>query len=118
LGALNEDITRDATGPDTFLYKDFIKLIARNMGVRRLIVPLPPTIGWMTGRVMGFFLKDMVITRAEIRGLMRGLVASDEEPLGTISFSEWVAENGLVLGRRYNNDLKERKYRLPDGNSL
>ena len=118
LGARNEDITRDATGPDTFLYKDFIKLIARNMGVRRLIVPLPPIIGWMTGRVMGFFLKDMVITRAEIRGLMRGLVASDEEPLGAISFSEWVAENGLVLGRRYNNDLKERKYRLPDGNSL
>ncbi len=118
LGLCKEDITRDATGPDTFLYKDFIKLIARSMGLRRLIVPLPPIIGWMTGRILGLFLKDMVITRAEIRGLMRGLVASDEDPLGVISFNEWVAENGFVLGRQYNNDLKERKYSLTDGNSL
>ena len=48
---------------------------------------------------------------------MRGLVASDEEPLGMISFNKWVAENGHVLGHRYNNDLKERKYRLPEGTS-
>jgi NADH dehydrogenase len=117
MGVGNEDITRDAAGPDTFLYRDFIKLIARSMGVRRLIVPLPPIVGWMTGRILGLFLKDMVITRAEIRGLMRGLVASDEEPLGMISFNKWVAENGHVLGQRYNNDLKERKYRLPEGTS-
>ncbi|SVA25005.1 uncharacterized protein METZ01_LOCUS77859 [marine metagenome] len=117
MGVGNEDITRDAAGPDTFLYRDFIKLIARSIGVRRLIVPLPPIVGWMTGRVMGLFLKDMVITRAEIRGLMRGLVASDEEPLGMISFNKWIAENGHVLGQRYNNDLKERKYRLLEGTS-
>jgi len=52
----------------------------------------------------------MVITRGEIRGLMGGLVASDEEPLGGISFSEWVAEKGPELGRRYHNDLEEREY--------
>ena len=114
LGADKIDITRDATGPETFRYKDFITLIARSMGVRRLIFPLPPTIGWMTGWVLGLFLKDMVITRAEIRGLMRGLVASDEDPLGVISFRKWVAENGHDLGRRYNNDLDERKYSLPE----
>ena len=114
MGADKIDITRDATGPETFRYKDFITLIARSMGVRRLIFPLPPTIGWMTGWVLGLFLKDMVITRAEIRGLMRGLVASDEDPLGVISFRKWVAENGHDLGRRYNNDLDERKYSLPE----
>ena len=72
---------------------------------------MPAILAWMSGRVMGVFLKDMVITRGEIRGLMQGLVASDEEPLGEITFSEWVGENGADLGRRYHNDLEEREYR-------
>ncbi len=110
LGASNEDVTRDAVGPETFRYKDYIKLIARSMGVRRIIMPVPPIMGWMAGRVMGFFLKDMVITRAEIRGLMRGLVASDEEPMGVIKFSDWIKTKGDGLGRKYHNDLRERNY--------
>ena len=111
LGARDEDITRDAAGPETFVYKDFIKLIARSIGVRRLILPMPAIMAWMAGRVMGVFLKDMVITRGEIRGLMQGLVASDEESFGRIEFSEWGAENGADLGRSYHNDLEEREYR-------
>ena len=111
LGARDDDITRDAAGPETFVYKDFIKTIARSIGVRRLILPMPAIMAWMAGRVMGVFLKDMVITRGEIRGLMQGLVASDEESLGRIAFSEWVTENGSELGRSYHNDLKEREYR-------
>ena len=111
LGARDDAITRDATGPETFVYKDFIKLIARSIGVRRLILPMPAILAWMSGRVMGVFLKDMVITRGEIRGLMQGLVASDEEPLGEITFSEWVADNGAELGWRYHTALEEREYR-------
>jgi hypothetical protein len=80
------------------------------MGVRRLIVPIPPLIGWLAGWTMGKFLKDTVITRAEIRGLMHGLVASEEEPMGTIKFSEWIAEKSTEIGRHYHNDLKERRY--------
>ena len=26
---------------------------------------------------------------------------------------KWIAENGHTLGKRYQNDLKERKYRSP-----
>ena len=110
LGARDDDITRDVAGPETFIYKDFIKLIAQSMGVRRLLVPMPAIVAWLAGRVMGLFLRDMIITRAEIRGLMQGLVASEEEPLGEISFSEWVAEKGPELGRHYHNDLEEREY--------
>jgi len=76
-----------------------------------LIVPMPPLLAWMAGQVMGLFMRDMVVTRAEIKGLMRGLVASDEEPLGTIRFSEWIERRGSEIGRHYHNDLKERIYR-------
>jgi NADH dehydrogenase len=66
--------------------------------------------GWAAGRAFGAILKDDVITRAEIRGLMQGLVASNEEPLGESLFSEWIAQKGPELGRHYHNDLKERRY--------
>ena len=77
---------------------------------RRLIMPIPPIMGWVAGRIMGVFLKDLVITRAEIRGLMQGLMASDEEPLGVISFREWIEDKGREVGQKYHNDLKERRY--------
>ena len=110
LGTSNENITRDIAGPEKYSYREFVSLIAKSMGVRRLIIPIPPLMGWLAGQMMGIFLQDRVITRAEIRGLMNGLVASDEKPIGEITFSEWIAENGSELGRGYQNDLQERRY--------
>ena len=110
LGASDENITRDIAGPERFTYREFVSLIGKSMGVTRLIIPIPPIIGWLSGQMMGIFLRDRVITRAEIRGLMNGLVASEEEPLGEFRFSEWIAENGSDLGREYQNDLQERSY--------
>ena len=106
----DENITRDIAGPERFTYREFVSLIGKSMGVTRLIIPIPPIIGWLAGQMMGIFLRDRVITRAEIRGLMNGLVASEEEPLGEIKFSDWIAENGSDLGRAYQNDLQERRY--------
>ena len=80
------------------------------MGLRRAIIPVPPIVAWVVGKVVGIIVRDRVITKAEIRGLMNGLMASDDEPLGVIKFSEWIEENGAKLGLRYQNDMKERKY--------
>jgi len=74
---------------------------------------MPSTVGWVFGKFLGLILQDLVITRAEIRGLKRGLMASDEKPLGVHKFSEWIAEHGDELGVAYQNDLKERRYRSP-----
>ena len=113
-GMNNEDMTTDVAGPEMYTYKEFVRVIARGMGVSRLIIPIPPVIGWLAGRVFGIFLRDDVITMAEIRGLMQGLMASEEEPLGELLFSEWISENGARLGLEYQNDLRERRYSLPN----
>ena len=109
-GMKDENVTMDVAGPEIYTYKEFVKTIARGMGVNRLIIPVPPVVGWFAGRVFGFFLKDDVITMAEIRGLMQGLMASEEEAGGKLLFSEWVSENGDSLGLKYHNDLRERRY--------
>ena len=108
-----EHVVLDVAGPEIFTYREYVTLIAKSLGVSRLIIPVPPIVGWAVGKVVGAILRDRVITRAEIKGLMRGLMATDAKPLGKIKFSEWVATNGAELGAKYHNDLKERKYKDP-----
>jgi hypothetical protein len=103
----------DVTGPETFRYKEYISMMAKSMGLKRLILPMPPLGAWLFGRLLGVFLQDDVITRAEIKGLRQGLMASDAPPNGTRLFSTWIAEHGSSFGKRYQNDLKERRYKKP-----
>ena len=112
-GESMEDVVLDVAGPEIFTYREYVTLISRSIGKRRLIVPVPPIFGWIVGKLVGVVMSDRVITRAEIKGLMRGLMATDAEPVGKIKFSEWVATNGASLGAKYQNDLKERKYSDP-----
>ena len=108
-----DNIVMDVAGPEKYEYREYVRLIARSMGVRRLIIPVPPFSAWLVGQFVGIFLDDRVITRAEIKGLMNGLMATEEEPRGEVSFSEWISKNGKSLGTTYQNDMKERKYRDP-----
>lgn len=113
LGASMEDIVVDVAGPETYSYREYVELLTQSMGLRRIIVPVPPLLGWTFGALIGLFLQDRVITKAEIRGLMRGLMATDKKPLGSVKFSEWIETNGVNLGKKYHNDKKERRYRNP-----
>ncbi len=117
LGEDSQNVIIDVAGPEKYQYKDYVKLISKSIGVNRIIVPMPPIIGWFVGKAVGLFLDDRVITRAEIKGLMQGLMATNEEPVGKISFSHWISENGKTLGIRYQNDMKERKYSVPGDQS-
>ncbi len=112
-GESSRNIVLDVAGPETFSYRDYVKLLAKSLGVRRMIIPVPPFIGLLVGKIVGIFLQDIVITNAEIKGLMQGLMATDEKPLGSIKFSEWITNNNTNLGEKYHNDLKERRYRNP-----
>ena len=112
-GALNQNKILDGAGPEKFTYYEYVKLISKSMGLTRAIIPVPPLLAWAFGEIIGILVNDRVITRSEIRGLMNGLMASDEKPLGVVKFSEWIEENGTTLGTRYQNDMKERKYQCP-----
>ena len=112
VGMKDENITLDVAGTEVYTYREFVTAIAKGMGVTRLIVPVPPVVGWVVGRIFGLILKDDVITMAEIRGLMQGLMASKEDSRGKFLFSEWISENGATLGLKYHNDLRERRYSI------
>jgi NADH dehydrogenase len=83
-------------------------MIARTLGLRRLIVGVPPGIGYWLCRLTGLLVRDVIITREEVRGLMEGRLCVDAPPLGTTRLSEWVAAHRDALGRRYTSELLRR----------
>jgi NADH dehydrogenase len=104
------DLVVDAVGPETFTYDAFIRLIARVVGSRARLVHARPGLAHILTRLAGYLLRDVVLTRDEIDGLMAGLLASDARPTGTTWFSRWLEENAGFLGEGYISELK-RHYR-------
>lgn len=107
-GKNRENTTINAIGPETFTYMELVKEIGNIIGKRRPIIPIPPSIGYVAGKMMGFFVKDVMITRDEIKGLMREMLYVDASPTGTTILTEWAKENADSLGRNYTSELLRR----------
>jgi NADH dehydrogenase len=103
-----ESETIEAIGPETFTYRGLVKLIRDTLGLRRLIVGVPPILGYGSCRLLGALVGDVIITREEIQGLMEGRLCVDAPPAGPTRLSEWVAEHRETLGRKYANEMARR----------
>ena len=78
---VSENFVADAAGPDTFSFEELI------------------------------VVRDIVLTRDEVDGLMAGLLTSKASPTGTTRFNDWLNENAHNLGRHYESEL-QRNFRL------
>ncbi len=104
------NVELDAAGPETFRYDELLGLIARDVGGRARLVRIAPGIGLLLTRLMGYLLRDVVITRDEVDGLMAGLLVSNAPPAGTTAFTAWLRDNAQRLGASYASELR-RHYR-------
>ena len=95
----------DAAGPETLSFEALLRLIASSMGVRSRLVHTPPSLGLNLTRLVGLMMRDVVLTRDEVDGLMAGLLTSDAAPTGMTSLSSWLEDNSHHLGRRYASEL-------------
>ncbi len=117
-GKESENKIIDAIGPETFTYRELIEKISQIIGARCAIVSVPPVLGYVCGAIAGWMLGDKVITRDEIKGLMKGLLATNSDPVGKTSLTEWARKNADQLGRHYANELARRKDRSKAYNEL
>ena len=106
----SESSVADAAGPDTLSFEALLRLLASSMDVRRWFPHTPPRVGLASTGLVGLLMLDMALTHDEVVGLMDGLLTSGEPPTGTTRLSDWLAENGDGLGRRYVSELR-RNYR-------
>jgi uncharacterized protein YbjT (DUF2867 family) len=101
LGARDDDLAVDAAGPERFTFSEFVGDLKRAIGSRALVMRVPPPMAMLAGGALGLLVRDTVLTRAELDGLTANLLASDQPPLGTTPVSDWLADAGSWLGRRW-----------------
>ena len=75
-GSRSDNFVADA-GPETFTFEELLRLLASAMGARVLLVHTLPALGYAMTRLVGLLLRDVVLTRDEVEGLMAGLLTSD-----------------------------------------
>jgi NADH dehydrogenase len=102
----------NAIGPETFTYRGLVEVIRNTLGLRRPIIGVPPAIGYCGCRLLGLLVKDVIITRQEIRGLLEGRLYVDAPPLGTTKLSTWIEQHKDTLGRHYTSEVARRLDRV------
>jgi uncharacterized protein YbjT (DUF2867 family) len=105
-GAGKDDTASDAAGPERWAFLDFVGLIKRHVHGRAWMRTAPVVVAHTIGAFAGLPLRDVIATRDELDATVAGLLASQEPPLGSDRFSDWLAENGETLGRTYVSELK------------
>ena len=111
-GSRCENTVADAAGPETFSFKELLRLLATAMGIRARLVHTPSSVGLALTQLVGLMMGDLALTRDEVVGLMAGLLTSKASPTGTTRLSHWPDDNADGLGRRYVSELG-RNFRLP-----
>jgi NADH dehydrogenase len=111
LGRSRENVVIDAIGPETFTYRELVKEIARIIGKRRLVLPLPRVIAYLGAWATGKIMHDVMITWDEVKGLMAGLLCTNSPPAGTTRLTDWAREHADRLGKHYASELARRKNR-------
>jgi uncharacterized protein YbjT (DUF2867 family) len=100
-----DNVTVDAAGPDIVTYTELVEGVAIAVSRRPRFVYLPPTITLLAGDLVGAFVRDVVLTRQELQGLMEELLVSRDKPRGTRRIDNWLLTSADTLGRGYASEL-------------
>ena len=114
-GQKDENLVIDTVGPEVYTFDELVRLIANKINKRARIVHIRPVLALFLARLIGYAVKDVVITRDEIDGLMSNLLISQGEPTAPTRFSDWLDKNADEVGTRYISGL-ERHYHSENTN--
>ena len=105
-GLRTDSFVGDAAGPETFTFEELLRLLAQAVGARVRLVHTQPSLGFAMTRLVGLLLRDVVLSRDEVDGLMAGALTSDNVPTGTTKLSEWLGGQVDNLGLIYVSELR------------
>jgi nucleoside-diphosphate-sugar epimerase len=108
---LEDNVTVDAAGPEIVTYTEFVDEVAIAVRRRPPFVYLPPSMVVFAGKVMGWFVRDVILTSEEVHGLMSELLVSSEPPQGKRRFDDWLLRQADTIGRSYASEL-DRHFRM------
>jgi NADH dehydrogenase len=104
----------NAVGPESFTYDKLVDTLGQILGIKRLKIHVPAFMGLLAGQMLGYILKDTVITKEEMEGLMQGLLDVEGPSTGIVKLTDWANENKDILGTRYASELARRRNRVKE----
>lgn len=104
-GIRKDSFVMDAVGPETYTYKELVKMVRSAVGSKSLIVRVRPATLRYAAKALGTMLRDVLLTDDEIEGLMDGLLVSNQAPAGRTSLRDWVQSHSRTIGRTYASEL-------------
>lgn len=107
-GTNRGNVVINCTGPESFTFKELVTTLGQIIGRERRIVSVPPWLGYAATRIMGLFVRDLILTREEIGALMDNLLYVEAPPTGSVKLTDWATERRDVLGRSYASELRRR----------
>jgi len=109
-GHKDDNMVMDAVGPEIYTFNELVRLIADKIHSRAKIVHVRPGLVLLLARLIGYTVKDVVITKDEIEGLMSNLLVSEGLPTGHTCLSKWLEQHTDSAGGKYASDLKRHYY--------
>jgi uncharacterized protein YbjT (DUF2867 family) len=108
--AQSDNMVVDAAGPEIMSYADLVGSVAIAVGRRPRVVNLPPSLTLLAGDAVSLLVRDVMLTRQELEGLMDELLVSHEAPRGTRRVDDWLLMSADSLGKKYASEL-DRHFR-------
>ena len=109
-GHREDNVVVDAVGPEVYTFAELLRLISRTVGRRPMTVHVPFPVSLALANVLSAIVRDVLVTRDELAGLVAELVVTDGPATGAIRLSEWLARHADDVGREYASELV-RHYR-------
>lgn len=100
-GRETDDATVDVAGPSVYTYRELLATIVDALGTRCRLVSTPPRLAHVGVRILEFLFRDRLLSPAEVRGLMDGLLATGTPAAGETAFGDWLAEEADDLGTEF-----------------
>jgi NADH dehydrogenase len=100
----------DAVGPERPAFYELVCFIKEAIGSRSRVVRVPGALIPAAARVLGWALRDTLLTGDEYRAMADGLADTDGPATGQVAVTQWITENKDSLGRRYANEI-DRHFR-------
>ena len=100
-----ENVVVDAAGPEIISYAELVSSVAVVLRRRPRYLHLPPAWTLLAADVVGLFVRDVVLNRQELQGLMEELLVSHEAPRGKRHVDDWLLMSAGSLGRSYASEL-------------
>jgi len=106
----DENIIMDAAGPEIYTFDELVRLIANKIHSKARIIHLRPEHAFFLSKLVGYMVRDVVLTKNELKGLMANLLVSGHPPTGKTRFSDWLERNADTVGAQYYPSGVRRHY--------